>query len=350
MCPTCVRWWPPPRREMAYAFTDSSWTARRSRHCWCCGRLKPAISCFRNVARGLGLLRSYLVWKDANGRCAETRSPARQPIHGSEHREAPLVRGNPGAPRVRLGPQSAIVLGEVRRLLVGCRRRSGETRTTPAQAVYDELTERVTSPGMRVLLVSDFYPPTPGGLEAHVRRLAEALLRRGHDVAVVSGTAHPDLLPGDASFHCASTTLSSVPGLYHNKGLQFPTPFPDPMFRQTVRQVAESWRPDIIHAHGWCAFSSYWTGVPPLIVTIHDHGLCCPKQTLMRAGKECSTGIGPRCITCSGDQSVVKRIPLAAAMHWSVPKLAAHASKFIAVSYSVAERASEGGVPKLRLL
>jgi glycosyltransferase involved in cell wall biosynthesis len=202
---------------------------------------------------------------------------------------------------------------------------------------------------MRVLLVSDFYPPTPGGLEAHVLRLAEALLRRGHNVAVVSGTPHPDLLPGDASFHHASTILSSVPGLYHNKALQFPTPFPDPIFRQTVRQVAESWRPDIVHAHGWCAFSSYWTGVPPLIVTLHDHGVRCPKQTLMRSGKECTTGIGSGCITCSGDQSVVKRIPLAGAMHWSVPKLAAHASKFIAVSHSVAQRASEGGIPKSKI-
>jgi glycogen(starch) synthase len=202
---------------------------------------------------------------------------------------------------------------------------------------------------MRVLLVSDFYPPTPGGLEAHVRRLAEALLRRGHDVAVVSGTRHPDLLSGDASFHYASTILSSAPGLYQNKGLQFPTPFPDPIFRQAVRQAAESWKPDIIHAHGWCAFSSYWTGAPPLIVTLHDHGLRCPKRSLMRANKECISGSGPRCITCSGDQSVVKRISLAGAMHWSVPKLATHASKFIAVSYSVARRASEGGVAKSKI-
>ena len=46
---------------------------------------------------------------------------------------------------------------------------------------------------------------------------------------------------------------------------------------------------------------------------------------------------------------MVKRIPLAGAMHWSVPKLAAHASKFIAVSHSVARRASEGGVAKSKI-
>lgn len=52
-----------------------------------------------------------------------------------------------------------------------------------------------------MLLVSDFYPPTPGGLEAHVPCPAEALLRRRHHVAVGSGAPHPDPLPGDAYFH-----------------------------------------------------------------------------------------------------------------------------------------------------
>jgi glycosyltransferase involved in cell wall biosynthesis len=36
-------------------------------------------------------------------------------------------------------------------------------------------------------------------------------------------------------------------------------------------------------------------------------------------------------------------------MHWSVPKLAAHASKFIAVSHSVAWRASQGGVARSKI-
>jgi glycosyltransferase involved in cell wall biosynthesis len=42
---------------------------------------------------------------------------------------------------------------------------------------------------MKVLLVADFYPPSPGGLEAHVRRLARALVASGHDVTVLAGGA-----------------------------------------------------------------------------------------------------------------------------------------------------------------
>jgi glycosyltransferase involved in cell wall biosynthesis len=201
---------------------------------------------------------------------------------------------------------------------------------------------------MRILLVSDFYPPTPGGLEAHVRRLAEALIRRGHSVAVLSGTPQPEPL-ADAPAYYAPTIFSHVPGAYGDKGLQFPPPFPDPAFRRAVRQAAESWQPDIIHAHGWSSFSAYWAGGPPLIVTLHDHGLRCPKRTLLRARGECSTGIGLGCITCAGDQPAAKRVCLASAMRWSVPKLAAHASTFIAVSHSVAQRAAQGGVARSKL-
>jgi glycosyltransferase involved in cell wall biosynthesis len=197
---------------------------------------------------------------------------------------------------------------------------------------------------MRILLVSDFYPPVPGGLESHVRRLAEELIRLGQSVAVVSGTPDPDPLPGDAAVHYAPTVFSRIPGIYANRGLQFPPPFPDPIFREAVRKVAESWRPDVIHAHGWCAFSSYWPAAPPLVVTLHDHGLRCPKRTLLRAGGECDTGMGLRCVSCAGSQSAAKRTVLAGTMRRSVPALAAHASKFIAVSRSVSRRAVEGSV------
>jgi glycosyltransferase involved in cell wall biosynthesis len=196
---------------------------------------------------------------------------------------------------------------------------------------------------VRILLVSDFSPPTPGGLEAHVQRLAEALIRRGHEVAMVTGTAQPDSLPGLATMLSVETVLSRAPQLFRDKTRQFPPPFPDAIFRRTVRRLAGWWRPDVIHAHGWCAFSCYWPGSPPLVVTLHDHGLRCPKRTLFRGGVECVTGRGARCITCRGDQAIVKRLPLAAAMSYSVPALVEHASRFIAVSRSVAQRTAELG-------
>jgi glycosyltransferase involved in cell wall biosynthesis len=198
---------------------------------------------------------------------------------------------------------------------------------------------------VRILLVSDFFPPTPGGMESHVRRLAEALIDRGHEISVVTGTAHPDPLPGGAAVEFAPAILSRVPWVFDDGVRQYLPPFPDPVFGRAVRRVAESWQPDVIHAHGWCAFSSYWPDAPPLVVTLHDHGLRCPKRTLLRGAAECSRGRGMRCITCRGDQATAKRIPLAAMMGWSVSHLSAHTRRFIAVSHSVAERVTEAGIP-----
>ena len=178
-----------------------------------------------------------------------------------------------------------------------------------------------------------------------MQRLAEALIYRGHEIAVVTGTPHPDHLPGGAAVEFAPTLLSRVPWVFDDGLRQYLPPCPDPVFGRAMRHMAESWKPDIIHAHGWCAFSSYWPDAPPLVVTLHDHGLRCPKRTLLRGQAECSRGRGLRCVTCGGDQATAKRIPLAATMGWSVPHLAAHTGRFIAVSHSVAERATEIGIP-----
>jgi glycosyltransferase involved in cell wall biosynthesis len=39
---------------------------------------------------------------------------------------------------------------------------------------------------MRILMLAQFYPPTIGGEERHVRNLSMALARRGHDVTVAT--------------------------------------------------------------------------------------------------------------------------------------------------------------------
>jgi glycosyltransferase involved in cell wall biosynthesis len=196
---------------------------------------------------------------------------------------------------------------------------------------------------MRILLVSDFFPPTQGGLEAHVQRLAVALIQRGHSLAVVTSTLEPDPLPQGTSIISSSTVLGRVPYLFQEKDRAFPPPWPDTFFRKTVRKVAASWKPDVIHAHGWCSFSCYWRDSPPLVVSLHDHGLRCPKKSLLRKGVECHDGQGAACVRCPGDQTIAKRLPMAIALNRYVQDLAANASQFIAVSQSVAKRVNELG-------
>ena len=40
--------------------------------------------------------------------------------------------------------------------------------------------------GLRILMLTQFYPPVIGGIEIHVAALAGDLVRRGHEVAVAT--------------------------------------------------------------------------------------------------------------------------------------------------------------------
>ena len=45
---------------------------------------------------------------------------------------------------------------------------------------------------MRILMISQFYPPVVGGIEFHVSTLARVLVERGHDVAVATLAPSPE--------------------------------------------------------------------------------------------------------------------------------------------------------------
>jgi len=198
---------------------------------------------------------------------------------------------------------------------------------------------------MRIMLVSDFYPPSPGGMESHVQRLAHSLGARGHDIAVVSSTVDAEPLQSGVRPKTVSTLLARIPGVFQDQSRAYPPPWPDPIFRRELRHLVNEWRPDVVHAHGWCSFSCHWPASPPLVVTLHDHGLRCPEKSLLTGAAECTSGLGKACWTCQGTQPISKRVPLAATLSRSVPGLVRHTKRFIAVSRSVAERVSEVGVP-----
>jgi glycosyltransferase involved in cell wall biosynthesis len=199
---------------------------------------------------------------------------------------------------------------------------------------------------MRILLVADFYPPSPGGLEAHVRRLGQALVRAGHDVAVLAGgaTGGPDDDAVDAGVrvrraHCA---VERIPFAYRQPGRAFHPPWPDRVFGRALREMVEEFEPDVVHAHGWCEFTAAATddGRRPVVVTLHDHGLRCPKKNLLRGRTECGYGRGLRCLTCPGsEQGPLTRAVLSGALAATAPRL--RVARYIAVSQHVARRHQE---------
>jgi glycosyltransferase involved in cell wall biosynthesis len=198
---------------------------------------------------------------------------------------------------------------------------------------------------MKVLLVADFYPPAPGGLEAHVRRLARALVRSGHDVTVFAGgagTRFPGAsTPDGVPVYRTRLDLDRVPMAYREAGRSFHPPWPDRTFTRALRGLLDRIDPDVVHAHGWCEFSAVAAaaGRWPVVVTLHDHGLRCPKKNLLRGEGECARGRGWHCLTCPGpEQGPAKRVALGAALALTAPRLHAGVARYIAVSRHVARR------------
>lgn len=201
---------------------------------------------------------------------------------------------------------------------------------------------------MRILQVADHYPPESGGLADHVERLARELRVRGHDVSVLAVSRDPGTNTADGvEVVRERVSLDRLP-VYEETSPPFHPPWPDPRFRSSLARELDRLRPDVVHAHGWSAFSAAAEtrrrGLP-LVCTLHDYNVACPKKSLLRYGRICTTGRGWACTTCDSDElATTKRIPLAGALALGVPWLARRVTAFVAVSDYVAMRSAENGL------
>ena len=191
---------------------------------------------------------------------------------------------------------------------------------------------------LRVLLLSEFYPPARGGLEFHVAGVAEGLVARGHQVEVATlGPERSVEIERGVTVHRLRSTASRLRFLYEDPSRPFHLPVPDPAVWRQLHAVTAAFCPDVVHAHNWMAASLPRTGAP-LILTSHDYAWICPKRTmLLQDGSTCS---GPRlskCTLCSRMQYGSFKAPLLDAStrfgrRWVRPQ--AH----VAVSTAVAQR------------
>jgi glycosyltransferase involved in cell wall biosynthesis len=159
---------------------------------------------------------------------------------------------------------------------------------------------------MRILLLSQFYPPVIGGEERHVRNLGAALAERGHDV-IVGTTMHPGSpeieLDGAVRVHRLRGTLQRLSGLHTDSERRHAPPFPDPELVLALKHLVAQEKPDLVHAHNWI-YASYLPVKPfsgaPLVVTLHDYGLVCAKKNFMHLGTNLCSGPTPtKCLPCA---------------------------------------------------
>jgi glycosyltransferase involved in cell wall biosynthesis len=195
---------------------------------------------------------------------------------------------------------------------------------------------------LRILMLSQFYPPIIGGEERHVRSLGSGLAARGHQV-IVATQVHGGHAAIEAELgmeiHRLSGTLQRSSSLFSEPGRRHMPPFPDPEFMLGLRRLVREFQPDVVHAHNWVVHSfAPLKGMSkaPLILTLHDYGFCCAKKNLMYKGMPC-TGPGLRkCLPCAAEHYGVAKGTVTAAANWLMTALSP-VDKYLTVSAAVAE-------------
>lgn len=197
---------------------------------------------------------------------------------------------------------------------------------------------------MRILMLAQFYPPTIGGEEQHVRNLSLGLVARGHDVAVATfGHAGLPAYEDDQGVRVYRVhgLIEKMDRLHSDPSRRHAPPCPDPGVVGALQRVIARERPDVVHAHNWLVHSFVplkpWSKAR-LALTLHDYGLRCAQKRLMYHGATPCSGPGLfKCLGCAADKyGAMVGVPTTLA-NWvmGVPERAA-VDMFVPVSNAVA--------------
>lgn len=160
---------------------------------------------------------------------------------------------------------------------------------------------------MRILLVSDHYPPFIGGAHRQAQLLAQNLAGRGHTVTVATNW-HGGLpmreQSGAVVVHRVRQLRTALRALVRDTRERQSPPFPDPVTVFELRRLIAVARPEVIHAYGWLTFSLAAALVGkhiPLLVSARDYGYFCATRTFLHRGRPCDGPAPLKCLTCAGD-------------------------------------------------
>jgi glycosyltransferase involved in cell wall biosynthesis len=157
---------------------------------------------------------------------------------------------------------------------------------------------------MRILLVSDFYPPFIGGTERQVQLLGRELAQRGHEVHVAT-VWHAGLPENETdqgvSIHRIKGMATRVPWFFQNQRRRFHPPFPDMSITAELRRLIRQLQPDIVHAFGWITYSCVVANraTSCLVVSVQDYGHSCALRTLIHQKSICTGPAPAKCLRCA---------------------------------------------------
>jgi glycosyltransferase involved in cell wall biosynthesis len=176
---------------------------------------------------------------------------------------------------------------------------------------------------MRILMLTQFYPPTIGGEERHVRDLAAFLVRQGHFVVVATlardGLPEREVDQGVAIFRLPGL-MQRWPGLFTDPNRMHAPPFPDPSLVSALKSIIASKRIEIVHAHNWLlhSFLPLKRALGPrLVVTLHDLSLICATKAGIWRGEMCSGPGRAKCAVCATRHYGVAKGSVTLAANWT---------------------------------
>lgn len=158
---------------------------------------------------------------------------------------------------------------------------------------------------MRILHLANLYAPLIGGLERSIATSSEELIRRGHEVTVLTlatpaAPAASETIRGVEVLRVPATPL---PGVHQDPRKPFHPTAPDPVTTRAIGKALRAQPYDVVHSHDWLMYSYLplhrgRTGRPHLH-TAHDYGLACARKTLVPG---CPGPRLSRCLPCASQQ------------------------------------------------
>lgn len=158
---------------------------------------------------------------------------------------------------------------------------------------------------LRLLLVTDHYPPFIGGAHRQSHLLAHELANRGHVVHVVTAwqPGLPAVTQEDAvTVHRLKETRTLLPSLVKGTDQRHHPPYPDPVTVWRLRRLIHRFQPDVVHSHGWfgysCAAALLGKQIP-LVLSTRDYGYGCATRTLLHHDELCDGPALGKCLACA---------------------------------------------------
>jgi len=162
---------------------------------------------------------------------------------------------------------------------------------------------------MKICFISNLYPPfIIGGAEVSVRRTAEGLVKKGHDVFVITTTTNKktsiEEVNGVKVYRIDTLNLYAMYNHQNQpellKLIWHAIDLWNPHSYFVVKSILKKEMPDIVHINNFKGISlSVFSAVKhlnlPLIFTAHDYSMICPRANLLNGSGEICTNPSKLC-------------------------------------------------------